>query len=117
MWNFWRYPKRYKSDDYSTMPPLISEEEIDVMSSGDNSDDGPMYTEMLEDICDGSKSHLSVNMREVCYKIRDCIKQSQAKYKGALLSTWNMGKGLHKLFKSIIHDISLVLPIFGESGS
>ena len=87
------------------------------MSSGDNSDDKPMSTEMLEDICDVSQSHLSVNMREACYKIRDCIKRSQAKYKGALISTWNMGKGLHKVFKAIINDISLVLPTLGESGS
>ena len=34
------------------------------MDSGDESDDEPMSTEMLEDICDGSKSHPSVNMIE-----------------------------------------------------
>ena len=31
-----------KSDDSSIMPPLISEEEIDVMDSGDDSDYDPM---------------------------------------------------------------------------
>ena len=36
-----------KSDEYSTMPPLINEEEIDVMSSGDESDSEPMPTDML----------------------------------------------------------------------
>ena len=45
------------SDEYSIMPPLISEEEMDTMNSGDESDDDPMSTEMLEDICDGSQSH------------------------------------------------------------
>ena len=45
------------------MPPIISEEEIDVMDSGDDFYDEPMYEEMLENICDGSKSHLSVNRR------------------------------------------------------
>ena len=46
------------------MPPLISEEEMDVISSGDESDDETMFTEILEDICDVSQSHLSVNRRE-----------------------------------------------------
>ena len=39
------------------MPPLISKEEMDAMGSGDESDDEPMSTEMLEDNTDGSKSH------------------------------------------------------------
>ena len=38
-------------------------------------------------------------------------------WKGALLSKQNMGKGLHKLFKAIVNDISQDLPILGEPGS
>ena len=53
-----------KYDDYSTMPPLISEEEMDVMSSSDDSDAEPMSTDMLEDIHDGIQSHLGVNRIE-----------------------------------------------------
>ena len=49
-------------DDYSTIAPLISEEEMDARDSGDESDDEPFPTEMLEDICDGSQSHPNVNM-------------------------------------------------------
>ena len=41
-------------DNDSTMLPLMSEEEIDVMSSGDESDDEHMSTDILEDIRDGS---------------------------------------------------------------
>ena len=55
------------SDEYndnSIMPPLIREEEMDVMDSGDESDDEHMSKEMLEDIHDGSQSHPSVNRRE-----------------------------------------------------
>ena len=63
----------YKYDDGSTMPPLISEEEIDAMSSGDESDDELMSTDMLEDIREDSQSRPIVNMIEVHYKIRDCI--------------------------------------------
>ena len=29
----------------------------------------------------------------------------------------NMGKGLHKVFKTIVNEISQDLPILGESGS
>ena len=90
---------------------------MDAVYSGVESYAGPMSTDMLEDISYGSQSHLSVNRREACYKIRDRIKQSQAEWKGALLSTQNMGKGLHKVFKAIVNYISQVLPILGESGS
>ena len=45
-----------KYDDHSTLVPLISEEEMYVMSSGDESDAGHVSTDMLEDICDGSQS-------------------------------------------------------------
>ena len=45
------------------------------MSSGNGSDIEPMYTEMLEDILDGSQSHPSINIIESCYKIRGHIKQ------------------------------------------
>ena len=37
-----------------------------------------MYTEMLEDIHDGSQSHLNVNMRDARYKMRGLVKQIQA---------------------------------------
>ena len=87
------------------------------MSSGDESDDEPMSTKMLEDIQDGSQSHSSVNMLEARYKICDRIKLSKVEWKGELLSTWNMGKGLHKVFKAVANEIFQVLPILGESGS
>ena len=93
------------------MPPFISEEEMDKMSSGDESDDEPMSRVMLEDIHDVSKSHPSVNRREAHYKIRDHIKQSQEKWEKSLLFTQNIDKVLHKVFKSVKNNISQVLPI------
>ena len=60
------------------MPPLLREEEIDAVDSVNESDDEPMYTEMLENIRDGSQSHHNVNKRQACYKIRDCIRQRQS---------------------------------------
>ena len=71
---------------------------------------------MLEDIRDGSQSHPNVNNREVRYKVRDSIKQRQLEWKGALKATKNMGKGLHKVSKNIVKEISQGL-LLGEYGS
>ena len=75
-----------KYDDGSTPAPLISEEEIDTISSGDESDAEPKSTDILEDIRYGSQSHPSINRIYVRYKIHDCIKLGQIEWKGALLS-------------------------------
>ena len=75
---------------------------MDAMDSGEESEDEPMSTEMLEDICDGIQSHLGVNRIEARYKIRDRIKRRKSECKGDLLSTQNMGKDLHKVFKTVI---------------
>ena len=48
-------------NDNSIMPSLLSEEEMDAMDYGDESDYDIISTKMLENICDGSQSHLSVN--------------------------------------------------------
>ena len=76
-----------KSDVGSTLPPFISEEEIDALDSGNESDAEPMSTDMLEIFCVGSQAHPIINKREALYKIRYCIKQGQAERKGELLST------------------------------
>ena len=49
---------------------------MDVMSSDDDNDAEPISTDMLEDICDGSQFHTSINSREACYNICDSFKQS-----------------------------------------
>ena len=78
---------------------------MDAIDSGDDSDDEPISTEMLGDIRDGIQYHKIVNRRYARYKIRNIIKRCQAEWKGELLSTRNMGKYLHKLFKASINDI------------
>ena len=75
------------------------------MSSGDDYDDEPMSTDLLEYIRDVSQSCRSINSREAHYKICYCIKRSQAECKGVLLSTQNMGKVLQKIFKAVVNDI------------
>ena len=99
------------------MPPLLSEVEMDTMDSGDESDDDHISTEMLEYIRDGSQSHQNVNRREARYKIRDRIEQRQLYWKGLLKATRKMGKGLHKVFESVVKYISQDLPPLRESGS
>ena len=67
-----------KSDGDSIMLPLHSEEEIEAMDYGDESDYDPMSMDMLEDIRNGSQYHLTVCNIEARYKIRDCINQGQS---------------------------------------
>ena len=66
-----------ESEDDSIMPPLLIEEEMDTINSGDESDHDLISTEMVEDICDGSQSHPNFNQREARYKIRDRFRQRQ----------------------------------------
>ena len=71
-------------DKYDKESIMISKQDMDDMNSGDESDHDLIYTEMLEDICDGSQTHLNVNIKEARYKIRDHIRQRQLEWKGAL---------------------------------
>ena len=50
-----------ESNDDSIMPPLLSEEEMDVMDSGNESYHDLISTYMLEGIRDRSQSHPNVN--------------------------------------------------------
>ena len=50
-----------KSDNESIM---MSEQDIDAINSGDESDHDLISTEMSEDIRDGSQTHPNINRRE-----------------------------------------------------
>ena len=79
---------------------------MDATDSGDESDDDPISTEMLEYIRDRDQYHPNVNRRKDRYKIRDRIRQRQSEWKEALKYTQNMVKGLHKVFKTVVKLIS-----------
>ena len=66
------------SDNNPIMPTLLSEEEMDAMDSGDESDHDIISTDMLETNYDGSQSHPNINRRESRFKILDYIKQRQS---------------------------------------
>ena len=71
-------------DGNSIITLLLSEYDMDDMESGDESYHDLISMETLEDIHDISQSHLIVNQRESCYKIRDRIRQRQSEWKVAL---------------------------------
>ena len=96
---------------------MMSEQDMYAINYGDELDHDLISTEMLEDIRDGSQTHLDVNRREARYKIRDCIRQRQSESKGALKATRSTGKGLHRVFNTVVKEISQELTPLGESGS
>ena len=49
--------------------------------------------------------------------IRDRIKQNKSEWKGALIATHKMGKGSHRVFRTIVSEILQELSNFGETGS
>ena len=54
---------------------MMSEQDMEDINYGDESDHDLISTEMLEDIRDGSQTHPNVNRREAHYKIRNSIRQ------------------------------------------
>ena len=84
-----------ESDNESIM---MSEQYMDAINYGDESDHDLISTKMLEDIRDGSQTHPNVNRGDTRYKICDCIRQRQSECKGALKATRSMVKYLHKVF-------------------
>ena len=91
-------------------------QDMDSMNYGDESYHDLISTEILEDICDGIQTHPNVNRRKARYKIHDIIRQIQLEWKGALKSMQSMGKGLHKVFSTVVKDISQETTPLGESG-
>ena len=89
-------------DEYDNKSIMMSEQDMENINSGDESDHDLISTEMLEDIRDGSQTHPNVNRRETRYKICDRIRKRQLEWKGALKATRSMGKGLHKLFSTVV---------------
>ena len=83
----------------------MSEQDMENISYGDDSDHDLISMEMLEDICDRSHTQPNINRREAHCKICDCMRQSQSEWKGALKATRSMGKGLHKVYSTVVKHI------------
>ena len=91
----------------------MSEQDMENLNSNEQSDHDLISTDMLEDIRDGSQTHPNVNKREARYKIRDLISQKESQWKVSLKATHNMGKGLHKVFSTIVKEILQELATLG----
>ena len=64
------------------------------------------YGRDVYDICDGNQTPPNIDKREARLKISDGIKQKKSQWKGALRATHKMGKGLHRVFSTIVLEIS-----------
>ena len=80
-------------------------------------EDDLISMETLHDICDGNQTHPRIDKREARRTIRDHIKQKKSQWKGALRATHKMGKGLHRVFSTIVSEVLQELTNFGETGS
>ena len=69
--------------------------------------------ELLQNIRDGNQNHPKINKREARMAIRDRIKQNKSEWKEEIRATHKMGKGLRRLFRTIVLEISQELSNFG----
>ena len=86
-----------KYDDDLTLTTLIGFEEMDVMSSGNESDAEPMSTDMLEYICDGSQSNPSINIIKARYKICGHLKNASGMERSVIINAKH-GQRFTKVF-------------------
>ena len=68
-------------------------------------EDDHISTETLHDIRDGNQTHPKIDKREARLEIRDRIKQKKSQWKVALRAMHKMGKGLHRVFSTIVLEI------------
>ena len=93
---------------------MMSEQDMENIDSNEESDHDLISKETLEDISDGSQTHLNVNKREARYKIRDHVRKRQSERKGALKATRSMGRGLHKVFSTVVKELFTGIDSFGR---
>ena len=92
-------------DESDSKSIMIREKDMENIDSNEKFDDDHIITETLHDIRDGNQTHPNIDKREARLKIRDHIKQKKSEWKGALRATHKMGKGLHKVFSTIVKYI------------
>ena len=75
---------------------------IEESSTDDDSYDGYIRTDALEDIRYGNSVHTYINARYSRLKIHDQIRKTKSECNGAELPAKRIGKGLHKVFKAAV---------------
>ena len=107
-----------ESDDKSDSKSItMSKKDMENIDEKEKFDDDLISTETLHDIRDGNQTHWSIDKREARIELRDRIKKNKSQLKGALRATHKMRKGLHRVFSTILSEISQELTNFGETGS
>ena len=96
---------------------MMSEKDMENLDETEKFDDDLISKETLHDIRDGNQTHPKISKRESRMVIRDRIKQNKLQCKRTLRATHKMRKGLHRVFSTIVLDISQELTNFGETGS
>ena len=92
-----------ESDDESDSESIMmSKKDMENIDEKEKFDDDLISTEALHDIRDGNETHPSIDKREARLAISDRIKQKKLQWKGALRATHKMGKGLHRVFSTIV---------------
>ena len=104
-------------DESDSESIMMSEQDMENLDEKEKFDDDLISTETLHDIRDRNQTHPNIDKREARLQIRDRIKQNKSEWKRVLRATHKMGKRLHKLFRTIVSEISQELTNFGESGS
>ena len=92
-----------ESDNESIM---MSKQELHAINSGRDSEHDIISTEVLEDIRDRCQTHQDIDRREGRYKKNDRIRQKKSEWKGVLKATRSMRNVLHKVFSTIVKEIS-----------
>ena len=96
-----------ESDDESDSESIMmSKKDMENHDGKEKFDDNLISAETLHDIRDRNQTHMSIDKREARLAIRDHIKQKKSQWKGALRATHKMVKGLHRVFSTIVLDIS-----------
>ena len=103
-----------ESDDESDRESIMmSKKDMENLDEKEYFDDNLISTETLHGICDRNQTHPNIDKREARLAILDCIKENKLEWKGALRATHKMGKGLHKVFRTIVSEIFQELTNFG----
>ena len=104
-------------DESDSESIMMSKRDMESLDETEKLDDDLISTETLQNIRDGNQTHPKIDKREARLAIRDRIKQKKYQWKGALRATHKMGKGLHRVFSTIVSEILQELTNSGETGS
>ena len=104
-------------DEFNRESIMMSKKNMENIDEKEKFNDNLISTKTLHDIRDGNHTHPKIDKREARLAILDRIKQNKPQWKGALRAMHKMGKGLQKVFSTIVSEILQELTNFGETGS